>query len=70
VFDSPQDRQKGNNMTEFFYYSGIVAWIALGTGAMLACADIVIDWTLNSLRLKHEFLAFFWSRLKKKKEDR
>jgi hypothetical protein len=53
-------------MNSFFYYSGIMAWIALGTGALLAVADVVIDWIINSLWTKREFLAFVWDRLKKK----
>lgn len=50
----------------FFYYSGLVAWIALGTGAMLAIGDTIIDWTVTSLWTKREFMAFVWDRLKKK----
>jgi hypothetical protein len=50
----------------FFYYSGIVGWVALGSCAILASADAAIDWVVTSLWTKREFMAFVWDRLKKK----
>lgn len=50
----------------FFYYSGLVAWIVLGCGAILAIFDRVVEWVINSLWTKREFMAFVWDRLKKK----
>lgn len=54
-------------MISFFYYSGIVAWVALGCAAILMVADEAIDWTVKSFWTKREFLAFAWDRMKKKK---
>lgn len=50
----------------FFWYSGLVAWIVLGCGAILASVDHVIDWTVKRFWTQREFLAFAWERLKKK----
>lgn len=53
-------------MTDFFYYSGIAAWLLLAAGGVLAFADLLIDWTVMSLWTKREFLAFVADRLKRR----
>jgi hypothetical protein len=51
----------------FFYYSGLVAWIVLGCGAILAILDVAIEWIVSSLWTKREFLAFVADRLKNRR---
>lgn len=53
-------------MTNFFYYSGIVAWLLLSVASILAFGDKVIDWTIDSLWTKREFLAFVADRLRRR----
>lgn len=51
-------------MTNFFYYSGIVAWLLLSAASILAFGDKIIEWTIDSLWTKREFLAFVADRLR------
>jgi hypothetical protein len=53
-------------MDSFFYFSGVAAWIILGLGGILAFGDLVIEWTVNGVWTKREFLAFVADRLKRK----
>lgn len=53
-------------METFFYYSGVIAWVALGCGAILAGADTAINWIVQGLWTKRMFLEFVWDRLKSK----
>lgn len=54
-------------MDGFFYWSGVVAWGALGVAGVLVSADVAMDWVVQSLWTKRMFLEFVWHRLKQKK---
>lgn len=51
-------------MSDFFYWSGVIAWGVLGVAGILASTDVVMDWIVQSLWTKKMFLAFVWQRLK------
>jgi hypothetical protein len=53
-------------MTDFFFYSGVVAWLLLAAGGILAIGDKAIDWVIDSLWTKREFFAFVQDRLKRR----
>jgi hypothetical protein len=53
-------------MNSFLWWSGVVAWGALGFSGLLAISDYVIDFAISSLWTQREFLAFVADRLKRK----
>ena len=54
-------------MDNFFYWSGVVAWGVLGATGTLALADRFVEWVLEGINAKREFLAFVWDRAKKRR---
>lgn len=57
-------------MNEFMFWSGVVAWGIAALVGLLIVIDFAIDWLVTSLWTKREFMAFVWSRLKKKAATR
>jgi len=57
-------------MSQFFYWSGIVAWAAFGSIGMLVAGavavDFIVDTAVHMFWTKREFLAFVADRLKSK----
>jgi hypothetical protein len=53
-------------MDSFFWWSGVIAWAALGGLGSLWIADDIIDFVVNSVWTKREFLAFVADRLKRR----
>lgn len=53
-------------MTDFLYWSGVALWGLLAAGGLLAFGDIAIDWIVQSVWTKREFLAFVVSRLRRR----
>jgi hypothetical protein len=52
-------------MDSFLWWSGAVAWGALGVAGFLGISDKIIEYTVNSLWTQREFLAFVADRLKR-----
>lgn len=56
-------------MSNFMFWSGVVAWGAAALFGLSYAIDFAIDWLVSSLWTKREFMAFVWSRLKKQSPD-
>lgn len=51
-------------MTNFFFWSGIIAWGCLAVVGIFLTADQVIEWIITHIWTKREFLAFVADRLR------
>lgn len=57
-------------LDQFFWWSGLVAWIALGTVGGLFLSDVLLDHVMASVRLKREFLEWAWQRTRERARKR
>lgn len=55
-------------MTDFLYWSGVVAWVACGLVGIALALDWIIDNIIDTFWTKREFLAFVADRLKARSE--
>lgn len=53
-------------MYDFFFWSGIAAWLLVGLAGLSLLIDVLIDQIILHFWTKREFLAFVADRLKRK----
>jgi hypothetical protein len=58
------DKRGASAMNAFFYWSGLVAWIAFGIIGIFWTIDQSLEWWLTTFNFKREFLHWLAEKLK------
>ena len=54
-------------MDSFLWWSGVALWALLAAAGALALGDQIIEWVIDGLWTKREFLSFVWEKMKRGK---
>ena len=57
-------------LNQFFWWSGLLTWIAFGSIGLLFLSDAMLDTIMSSVKLKHEFLQWAWERTRARAKAR